>query len=635
MKNLKLFLYINAILAILFSFLSLSFNLDVSIIAFPLSCIFTVFLLYMSLKVLLIEGKISKLGSIRRLFQYEPFVFITAFVIQRAGKNAMPYALDMISVFVWLFITVFSFIILYYLNEKRVFTLNKDWEQAHKNNPPQVYKGLKRAGIEALEWIDALVQAVFTLVLLNIFIFQLYAIPSESMVPTFLVKDRVAVVKLFSGPTFPLSKVGLPYIQNYKRGDIVVFRNPHYKDDRKSEVKTFLSQFILMLTFTFVKTNTDENGELKADPLVKRIVGLHGEQIMLMDGALYARSEDTGTFKKIDEEQNWAAWNVCENGDLYNLTTNKLKIEKLPITEIRNTDIINIGRNTSQWSYTLSEAISEENSLYESVLEIEQERRSLDLLSAAIECKSLSEQFSSLAHGGDIAEDSVSSLFNSNDLYVYNLFSNVNDMTNSLLSIAGGKQWFEHFMNDWYLNILKDKESTNLSDLALYSENGAVEGESLIGGNLYDDSCFRLNIMAKLVFGRLVLRNAILSSEGLGIGAMRNDEVRADSFIKAQKLFDYIIRMDQRNMPVFPADNADGSHSYIPEHCYFMMGDNRYNSLDMRHSYERKLVPLTSRDEYSVSYKTNMEPQYVNRSRIQGKASLRFWPLSRFKLLHN
>ena len=106
--------------------------------------------------------------------------------------------------------------------------------------------------------------------LVNIFIFQLYEIPSESMVPEFLIKDRVVVFKTPSGPKFPLSDVGLPAFRSYKRGDIVVFRNPHYETTRKSEVKTLFLR-LFMLTFTKVNLNVDEYGEMKADPLVKSL----------------------------------------------------------------------------------------------------------------------------------------------------------------------------------------------------------------------------------------------------------------------------------------------------------------------------------------------------------------------------
>ncbi|MBQ3835773.1 MAG: signal peptidase I, partial [Treponema sp.] len=95
----------------------------------------------------------------------------------------------------------------------------------------------------------------------------------------------------------------------------------------------------------------------------------------------------------------------------------------------------------------------------------------------------------------------------------------------------------------------------------------------------------------------------------------------------------YVNYLDRRNMPAFPANCADGSASYIHKDCYFMMGDNRFNSLDMRHSYEEKLRPLTPCDEYSVFYYTNIEPRYVHKDRILGTTEFRFWPKGRVGFL--
>ena len=82
-------------------------------------------------------------------------------------------------------------------------------------------------------------------------------------------------------------------------------------------------------------------------------------------------------------------------------------------------------------------------------------------------------------------------------------------------------------------------------------------------------------------------------------------------------------------MPVFPANDSEGNPQYIPANCYFMMGDNRFNSLDLRHSYEQKETALTKHDPLSVTYYSMMAPQYINKKYIVGKPVFRFWPLGR------
>lgn len=579
----------NIVLACIFTLMCLSFRADLSLLAFPISLIFTLLLAYVSFVVLLKRDGVLHIDAIRRFYQYEPFVYITSFVLQRAGKYGQPFALDVSQALVWTAITILSFVILYYLNEKRVYSYKTEWEEIHKKNPRKKAVGLKRVGIEVLEWVDALIQAAFTIVLLNIFVFQLYEIPSESMVPTFLIGDRVAVVKTMSGPKFPLSDAGLPYLSDYNRGDVVVFRNPHYSNDRKNEVKTFMSQFVYMLTLTLVNPNKfDEYGRQKADPLVKRVVGLPGEQLMLMDGNLYSRTKDSD-FKKVEEESGWALWDV----DVLNSST------KSKIQDVR------FGHK-----------------FYPVMLEIEKERRDLNIEDAKNECLELSKRFYSIIEKNGIQPSSSLKEISGNALNVRNLLNQSGNLTVSFLTEEGGAQWFDDFLNSWH------RKMTNLSS---YTENGAVTGSHLVGGNLYSDSLFRLNLMYKIYFGRIIVRNAELLSDGVSPSDWTSDAEWIAYDAAAENLTSYISEcMDARNMGLFPANDSNGNPSYIPDDCYFMMGDNRFNSLDMRHKYDFSSKKLVEDDPYSVRYLTNLEPQYVSRTRMLGKAVLRFWPLSRF-----
>ncbi len=555
--------YIEFGAAALFTLLLINFSLDISILAFPLALIFSAILFYLSYFKIFKETDGSKAMAVLKLTQYLPYFLLLCFILRRAGKKGSSGFYDLITVLLWLLIFVTSLILSNLMGEKKIKKLSEGWTVKPEFKKP---KGAARIAFEIVDWADALVWAIFTVMLFQIFVFQLYEIPSESMVPTFLIKDRVIVSKFDCGPKFPLTNIGLPDFRHYKRGQTIVLRNPHYSLDRKSEVKTVTSQLLYMLTFMTVNINRDEDGELKADPLVKRICGEPGEQLVMQDGQLYARKNGQD-FKPVEIDNKFATWNL--NALQQNI---KKKVESFPLSA----------------------------SEYEDMLDFEEYRRNYDLNVAKFRAQEIVRNLNNYA-----ASVSKTGDFTAPSLFEYMLFSQVNTIALDLISKAGGTKWFSDFMTSWIEN--KDKER-----------------------DLYSESNFRLNVITKITFGNLVLRTIELSKNNVSASQWNNDAVFKENYELANKLNWYIQSLlDERNMPVFPANDANGNACYIPKNCYFMMGDNRFNSLDLRHSYDQKMKPLTDDDKLSIEYYSMMEPQYVNKRYIIGKPVYRFWPATR------
>jgi signal peptidase I len=111
----------------------------------------------------------------------------------------------------------------------------------------------KRSGGDAVrvafEWVGLVVLALIIALLIKTFLFQAFYIPSESMVPTLKVHDRVLVNKL----SYKLHPV--------HRDDIVVFKAPKGSDPG-------------------------------IDDLVKRVIGLPGETVSGHGGHVYIDNKE-------------------------------------------------------------------------------------------------------------------------------------------------------------------------------------------------------------------------------------------------------------------------------------------------------------------------------------------------------
>ncbi|MDD5069915.1 MAG: signal peptidase I [Candidatus Omnitrophica bacterium] len=108
------------------------------------------------------------------------------------------------------------------------------------------------------EWLDALIVAGVLAIFVRTFFFQIYKIPTTSMVPTLMPGDKIFVSKLSYGPQIPFTNYRFKGFSKMERGDIVVFIPP---DEAKK-------------------------GLFQKKRFVKRLIGLPGDKIEIVNGNL-------------------------------------------------------------------------------------------------------------------------------------------------------------------------------------------------------------------------------------------------------------------------------------------------------------------------------------------------------------
>ena len=574
-----LFFRICSGLSFIFSLLLIVNNMHgLAFLGSSVGIIFSFFLVYSQLK-LKRTRTYTSLVITRKLFDYWPFVMIACFVCSRALLEHSPKVLDALLALLWFGIVILKPFTVHYLKNKNLQKYFPDIQPVQLKKKMFPLKGkiggeiIKIILTEVLEWIDAAFYAIFFVLLVNIFVFQVYRIPSESMVPEFMIGDTVIGVKTPSGPAFPLSSFRLPQWKTYKRGDIVILSNPNYPDTPKARLKTFMSQLVYMLTLARVNLNTDDNGKPKADPLVKRVTGLPGEKLMLVDGVLYVKRSGSTEFVPVEEDLLYAHWDLAS----------------LPESERRLIKDIYIG--------------AEELRVLEAV---ESERKELELNDAVRQAESLVNRLSLLKDHKDTA--AAADFLQESEYEMTALFRANDAISRKILTTNGGLAWFRNFMTGW----IPYWQSSDAQHASLYEKRFA-----------------QLNALIKLSFGKIVIRNIELFRANATAEQFINDEVRSSLLQEAQTYAFYLAWTNQRNMNVFPA----GADEYIPENAYFMMGDNRFNSTDMRHTTVFKLASVDKNDAQSIRFFSNIEPKYVPAEKILGTTILRVFPFSRFGAL--
>lgn len=557
----SLLLFANSFLTAIFSILLPVNNFNfTSVLACIIALAFTFGLAFFSID--FTRNKTEKGFRFSRLFlSYAIVAMMIAFIISRLHSGDSLYAMDAVLCILWFVLVVVAFITLHFVSEKR----------AEKYFPGFVLTKRKRTFKgELLDCVDAFFWAMTHIMLLNLFVFQLYEIPSESMVPTFMVKDRVFSLKLGSGTCFPMTSVRLPKIGTYKRGDVVVLKSPRYPQTKASEFQWLTSQAVSMMTLMQVNTNIDpRTGQPKIDPLVKRIVGLPGEKLMLVDGLLYVKSSGDTDYHIVTEDARFAQWNL-----------NELSPE--------------LRKRVQRITFS--------NEIYKTMLDIEAERKQVDFRKEYDELEKILHSTALQKYTTDTLETNANFLQESDYALTQLLLKN-DEISRRIFTTNGGFTWLKNFSLSWADFWVTDKAAV---------------------ASLYEVRNAQLNVLIKKVFAKLVLRNLELFVTNSTDEQFQKDEIRTQLINDAERYMMYLSLSNGRNMNEFP------KNGYLGKGEYFLMGDNRFNSLDMRHSTESQSVPVDVYDAQPVQYLSSVFPSALPEGNILGKTLFIFFPFDRF-----
>ena len=128
---------------------------------------------------------------------------------------------------------------------------------------------------DAWEQAWTLALAIAIALAIRAFVIEPFRIPSGSMLPTLLIGDHLFVNKFVYGPRIPFTEIRLPGLREPERGDVIVFEVAREGGGPHAPIFP-----------------ADERPELRTDDFVKRLVGLPGDQISVVNGRIYVNGEE-------------------------------------------------------------------------------------------------------------------------------------------------------------------------------------------------------------------------------------------------------------------------------------------------------------------------------------------------------